>query len=104
MAKRRKVEVFSLSFLDVICCGFGAVILFYTIVSAQSGIERVRKIVQDLKNFSRAGDTDWQWADLAQGLESTINMVWNQIKYKAELRREYQPLPQVYCVASPPLA
>jgi hypothetical protein len=24
---RRKVEVFSLSFLDVICCGFGAVIL-----------------------------------------------------------------------------
>lgn len=40
---RRKVEVFSLSFLDVICCGFGAVILFYTIISAQSGIERTRK-------------------------------------------------------------
>lgn len=43
MARRRKVEVFSLSFLDVICCGFGAVILFYTIISAQSGIERTRK-------------------------------------------------------------
>lgn len=42
MAKRR-VEVFSLSFLDVICCGFGAVILFYTIISAQSGIERTRQ-------------------------------------------------------------
>ncbi|MBU6379608.1 MAG: VWA domain-containing protein [Gammaproteobacteria bacterium] len=40
---RRKVEVFSLSFLDVICCGFGAVILFYTIISAQSGVERTRK-------------------------------------------------------------
>jgi len=40
---RRNVEVFSLSFLDVICCGFGAVILFYTIISAQSGIERTRK-------------------------------------------------------------
>ena len=40
---RRKVEVFSLSFLDVICCGFGAVILFYTIISAHSGIERTRK-------------------------------------------------------------
>ena len=40
---RRRVEVFSLSFLDVICCGFGAVILFYTIISAQSGIERTRK-------------------------------------------------------------
>ncbi|MGA0019422.1 MAG: VWA domain-containing protein [Steroidobacteraceae bacterium] len=42
MAKRR-VEVFSLSFLDVICCGFGAVILFYTIISAQSGVERTRQ-------------------------------------------------------------
>jgi hypothetical protein len=41
--RRRNVEVFSLSFLDVICCGFGAVILFYTIISAQSGIERTRK-------------------------------------------------------------
>lgn len=44
---RRRVEVFSLSFLDVICCGFGAVILFYTIISAQSGIERTRQ-AQDL--------------------------------------------------------
>ena len=39
-AQRRTVEVFSLSFLDCICCGFGAVILFYTIISAQSGIDR----------------------------------------------------------------
>src|SRR5512138_2039962 len=39
---RRTVEVFSLSFLDCICCGFGAVILFYTIISAQSSISRTR--------------------------------------------------------------
>ena len=36
--RRRTTEVFTLSFLDCICCGFGAVILFYTIVSAHSGI------------------------------------------------------------------
>lgn len=42
MPKRRAVEVFSLSFLDCICCGFGAVILFYTIISAQSGLNRIR--------------------------------------------------------------
>jgi hypothetical protein len=41
-ARRRTVEVFSLSFLDCICCGFGAVILFYTIISAQSTIDRTR--------------------------------------------------------------
>ncbi len=32
-----------MSFLDVISCGFGAVILFYTIISAQSGLERIRE-------------------------------------------------------------
>ena len=37
--KRRALELFSLSFLDCICCGFGAVILFYTIISAQSSID-----------------------------------------------------------------
>ncbi len=41
--RRRRVEVFSLSFLDVICCGFGAVVLFYTIIVSQSGLERVRR-------------------------------------------------------------
>jgi hypothetical protein len=40
--RRRKVEVFSLSFLDCICCGFGAVVLFYTIVAGQAGIHRLR--------------------------------------------------------------
>jgi von Willebrand factor type A domain len=38
-ARRRTVEVFTLSFLDCICCGFGAVILFYTIVSARAGVQ-----------------------------------------------------------------
>jgi hypothetical protein len=40
--RRRKLETFGLSFLDCICCGFGAVILFYTIISAQSSIDRTR--------------------------------------------------------------
>src|SRR6478672_8599794 len=40
--RRRTFEVFTLSFLDCICCGFGAVILFYTIVSAHSGIAQIR--------------------------------------------------------------
>src|ERR1700739_1728059 len=43
MAKRRTFEVFTLSFLDTICCGFGAVILFYTILSAQAGAVRLKE-------------------------------------------------------------
>lgn len=43
LGKRRKIEIFTLSFLDCICCGFGAVILFYTIISAQSGVVRIAR-------------------------------------------------------------
>lgn len=42
MMRRRRIEVFSLSFLDCICCGFGAVVLFYMIVASQAGTNRLR--------------------------------------------------------------
>ncbi|MBB1075011.1 GAF domain-containing protein [Rhodoferax sp. 4810] len=70
------------------------------IAESREGVERVSKIVMDLKNFSRVGETDFQWSDLHEGLESTINVVWNEIKYKADITREYAELPPVYCVAS----
>lgn len=40
---RRKTETFSMSFLDVICCGLGSVVLFYTIISSQSGMTRIKE-------------------------------------------------------------
>jgi hypothetical protein len=49
MRRRRAIEVFSLSFLDCICCGFGAVILFYVIISARSGIASAEHM-EDLKS------------------------------------------------------
>ena len=70
------------------------------IAESREGVERVNRIVMDLKNFSRVGETDFQWSDLHAGLESTINVAWNEIKYKADLTREYTELPSVYCVAS----
>jgi PAS domain S-box-containing protein len=67
---------------------------------SQEGAERVRKIVQDLKEFSHVDETAWQWADLHQGLESTLNIVHNELKYTAEIHKEYGELPQVECLAS----
>ena len=49
MRRRRSIEVFSLSFLDCICCGFGAVILFYVIISARSGITSSERM-EDLRS------------------------------------------------------
>jgi signal transduction histidine kinase len=68
---------------------------------SQEGITRVKKIVQDLKDFSRTDSVqDFQLADLHQGLDSTLNIVHNEIKYKADVVKEYGDLPQIECLPS----
>lgn len=67
---------------------------------SQEGVERVRKIVQDLKEFSHVDSSEWQVADLHRGLESTLNIVHNEIKYKAEIVKEYGDMPEVECIPS----
>jgi len=61
------------------------------------GTERVKKIVQDLKSFSRTDKNECEIADINDILESTINMVWNEIKYKATLQRKFEALPLTRC-------
>jgi signal transduction histidine kinase len=63
------------------------------------GTDRVRRIVQNLKDFSHVSEEAWQWADLHQGLERAVALVWHEIKYKAELVRAYGELPPVRCMA-----
>lgn len=63
-----------------------------------SGLERVRGIVRDLKDFSRQSKGEWEWADLHAGLDSTLNIVWNQLKYHCRLHKEYGDLPLVPCM------
>jgi two-component system NtrC family sensor kinase len=68
---------------------------------SREGIERVRKIVQDLKGFSHVDvRSDWQLCNLHQGLDSTLNMVNNETKYRAEIIKEYGDIPNVECVQS----
>ncbi len=64
------------------------------------GASRVTQIVQDLKEFSHVDEAEWQPTDLLQGIDSTLNIVNNEIKYKAEVVKEYSELPPVECFAS----
>lgn len=66
---------------------------------SEDGLSRVKKIVQELKNFSRIDQTDWQEADLHQGLDSTLNVVQHEIKYRATVSKHYGQLPLVPCLA-----
>jgi PAS domain S-box-containing protein len=67
---------------------------------SREGLQRVKHIVQNLKDFSRPGGTQKEMADLEQGLDSTLNVAWNEIKYKADVVREYAGVPELYCLPS----
>lgn len=61
------------------------------------GSERVSRIVKNLRNFSRIDDQDYSMADVNECLESTINIVWNELKYKAKVVRDYGDIPRISC-------
>jgi two-component system, NtrC family, sensor kinase len=61
------------------------------------GANRVRKIVRDLNTFSRVDNEDRKVSDLIECLESAITIVWNQLKYKATLKRNYGSIPPLNC-------
>jgi two-component system NtrC family sensor kinase len=65
---------------------------------SQDGLDRVKHIVQSLKDFSHPDSDDMTPADLLAGLESTLHVVASQLRYKADIVRDLQPLPKVPCV------
>ena len=68
---------------------------------SKGGIVRVKNIVQNLKDFSHVDSADeWKFSDLHKGIDTTLNIVNNEIKYKADLVKEYGNLPEVECLAS----
>ena len=68
---------------------------------SREGITRVKTIVQNLKDFSHVDASDeWRFADLHNDMESTLNIVHNEIRNKADVVREYGELPEVECLSS----
>ncbi len=64
------------------------------------GLQRVKRIVQDLKDFSHISDSEMQWANLERGLDSTLNVVSSELKYKAEVIKDYGSIPEIECIPS----
>ena len=61
------------------------------------GAERVKTIVQNLKSFSRVDQAEQSMADLNACLESTLNIVWNELKYKCTVEKDYGEIPKTKC-------
>jgi PAS domain S-box-containing protein len=65
------------------------------ITESREGTERIKKIVQDLKNFAHPGDEKLRTVNVNDSIESTLNIVWNEIKYKAVVHKEYGDIPDI---------
>lgn len=70
------------------------------LIENKDGIDRVKRIVQDLKDFSHVDHGEWVIGDLHQGLDSTLNIVNNELKYKAIVEKQYGDIPPISCIAS----
>jgi len=67
------------------------------IIESQDGAGRVRRIVQDLRSFSRVDHALQEPTNLNKALETTINIAWNEIKYVADIKREFGDIPDILC-------
>ncbi len=59
------------------------------IKSCKEGAERAKNIIQDLKSFSRMEDVSIKKVDVVHELDTTLNILHNKIKNKAEVHKEY---------------
>ncbi|MBD1877651.1 response regulator [Coleofasciculus sp. FACHB-T130] len=72
--------------------------------SMKIGAERIREIVQSLRNFSRVDEAQMKPVNIHDGLDSTLLILNNRLKSKADypgiqIVKEYGKLPPVECYA-----
>jgi PAS domain S-box-containing protein len=67
---------------------------------SQEGVDRIKMIVGNLKNFARKDENVFAEANLNELIKSTITIVWNEIKYVASLDKEFGEIPVIRCYPS----
>jgi signal transduction histidine kinase len=67
------------------------------IAESLEGADRIKNIVQSLKSFARVDQTKKTMADLNECLETTLTVVWNELKYKCTVSKEFGELSKTLC-------
>jgi two-component system NtrC family sensor kinase len=68
---------------------------------SKEGLSRVTTIIQNLRDFSRIDQVEsFDQYDLNQGIESTLAVARNTVKYHANVITEFADIPKVMCNAS----
>ena len=61
------------------------------------GAERVKRIVLDLKDFARLDEDSLKETDLNQCVQSSANIVRNEIRYVADIELQLNTIPLIIC-------
>ncbi len=72
------------------------------LASMKVGIDRIREIVQSLKNFSRVDEAEMKSVNIHEGIDSTLLILHNRLKARSdrpaiEVVKQYGNLPIVEC-------
>lgn len=70
------------------------------ISESEEGISRVKNIITALKDFSHIEEETFLPADLHRGLDSTLSLASNELKYKANIIKNYGDIPEIECLPS----
>ncbi len=65
--------------------------------SMQQGSDRIRKIVQNLRNFSRLDEAGAKPVNLNEGLESSLSMLQHRFPPELKIHKDYQTQGRVEC-------
>jgi signal transduction histidine kinase len=65
------------------------------LTDSRTGAERIRGIAQSMREFAHVDAAEARPTDVARVREDALRLCWNEIKMKAEVRRDFAPLPPV---------
>lgn len=62
------------------------------------GTKRITSIVKSLKDLAHANDSERVYTNLANGIDATLKIINNEVKYSIEVEKHYSPdTPKVLC-------
>ena len=64
---------------------------------SNEGIERVKKIISDLKDFAHLDEGEMVSFNINKGIESTLNIAMNELKYKSDIIKNLGDIPEIEC-------
>jgi PAS domain S-box-containing protein len=67
------------------------------IKESQASVEQIIHTIHDLETYEATGDDPPKQDDINENLEAALNKIWNELKYKAIITRDYGDLPKISC-------